>query len=236
MEGGEAAAADIAAAGQDDGKRVADGNRRIDGIATAFRISAPTSDARCWAVTTMPFSASRRRRGDGAGRSRNPGEKRGEGKSNADHAGLPVLTPWRTGLRRPAEPKRVPRRRRFHPTRYWGGQAPRIGNLGRAGRGLQRPGRRGSIAGDEFPTSEAEEWWRAPVVGARRRELLKLRLKDLDLSVEGTWLEGCLEELYDELEQRGICDPAACLAVGRMVQPRHHAGHRHSRSISPIRA
>lgn len=36
------------------------------------------------------------------------------------------------------------------------------------------------------------------------KELLQLRLKDLKVTVEGTWLEGCLNELYDELEQRGI--------------------------------
>ncbi len=35
-------------------------------------------------------------------------------------------------------------------------------------------------------------------------KLLKLRLKDLHLSVEGTWLEGCLQDLYDELEQRDL--------------------------------
>jgi hypothetical protein len=35
-------------------------------------------------------------------------------------------------------------------------------------------------------------------------ELLKLRLKDLKVTVEGTWLEGCLVELHDELEQRGL--------------------------------
>lgn len=35
-------------------------------------------------------------------------------------------------------------------------------------------------------------------------ELLKLRLKDLKVRVEGTWLEDCLAELHLELEQRGI--------------------------------
>jgi hypothetical protein len=35
-------------------------------------------------------------------------------------------------------------------------------------------------------------------------ELLQLRLKDLKVSVEGTWLEGCLEDLGEELEQRGL--------------------------------
>jgi hypothetical protein len=49
--------------------------------------------------------------------------------------------------------------------------------------------------------------------GKRRRKnwaaldddaLLKLRLKDLRLSVDGTWLEGCLHELHAELAERGI--------------------------------
>jgi hypothetical protein len=35
-------------------------------------------------------------------------------------------------------------------------------------------------------------------------KLLKLRLKDLRLSVEGTWLESCLQDLYEELEQRDL--------------------------------
>ena len=35
-------------------------------------------------------------------------------------------------------------------------------------------------------------------------QLLQLRLKDLKVSVEGTWLEGCLAKLYDELTQRGL--------------------------------
>ena len=35
-------------------------------------------------------------------------------------------------------------------------------------------------------------------------QLLKLRLKDLRVTVEGTWLEDCLDDLHDELEQRGL--------------------------------
>jgi hypothetical protein len=35
-------------------------------------------------------------------------------------------------------------------------------------------------------------------------QLLRLRFRDLKLSLEGTWLEDCLNNLYDELEQRGI--------------------------------
>jgi hypothetical protein len=35
-------------------------------------------------------------------------------------------------------------------------------------------------------------------------ELLQLRLKDLKVTVEGTWLERCLRDLYDELAERGL--------------------------------
>jgi len=35
-------------------------------------------------------------------------------------------------------------------------------------------------------------------------QLLRLRLKDLKVTVEGSWLEGCLGNLHDELEERGI--------------------------------
>ena len=35
-------------------------------------------------------------------------------------------------------------------------------------------------------------------------QLLKIRLKDLKLTVEGTWLEDCVHNLRGELEERGI--------------------------------
>lgn len=35
-------------------------------------------------------------------------------------------------------------------------------------------------------------------------ELLQLRLKDLNVTIEGTWLEDCLADLYVELGQRGL--------------------------------
>ena len=35
-------------------------------------------------------------------------------------------------------------------------------------------------------------------------QLLKLRFRDLKLTVEGTWLEDCLHNLHDELEQRSL--------------------------------
>ena len=36
------------------------------------------------------------------------------------------------------------------------------------------------------------------------RELLKLRIKDLKLSLKGTWLEDCVADLHEELERRDI--------------------------------
>ena len=34
--------------------------------------------------------------------------------------------------------------------------------------------------------------------------LLKVRLKDLGVTIEGTWLEGCVAQLYEELDVRGL--------------------------------
>ena len=34
-------------------------------------------------------------------------------------------------------------------------------------------------------------------------QLLEVRLKDLRVTLEGTWLEDCLHNLHDELEERG---------------------------------
>jgi hypothetical protein len=35
-------------------------------------------------------------------------------------------------------------------------------------------------------------------------ELLQFRLRNLRVKVEGTWLAGCLQDLNDELDQRGL--------------------------------
>src|SRR2546429_8884993 len=35
-------------------------------------------------------------------------------------------------------------------------------------------------------------------------ELLKLRFKDLKVTIAGTWLERCLKDLHDELAERGL--------------------------------
>ncbi len=45
---------------------------------------------------------------------------------------------------------------------------------------------------------------RFPWAALSDEDLLQLRLKDLKIRIEGTWLEKCLDELYDELAERGI--------------------------------
>lgn len=37
-----------------------------------------------------------------------------------------------------------------------------------------------------------------------REELLSVRIKDLGVRLEGTWVEDCIEALYDELAERGL--------------------------------
>ncbi|MBL8893924.1 MAG: putative zinc-binding metallopeptidase, partial [Rhizobiales bacterium] len=45
---------------------------------------------------------------------------------------------------------------------------------------------------------------RYPWASLPDRELLKLRIKDLKLSLNGTWLEDCVAELHEELARRDI--------------------------------
>src|SRR5207302_2559966 len=45
----------------------------------------------------------------------------------------------------------------------------------------------------------ARPWTRWPT-----KRLLQLRLKDLDLRIEGTWLARCMDELYGELDARRL--------------------------------
>ena len=59
-------------------------------------------------------------------------------------------------------------------------------------------------------------------------QLLKVRLKDLHVTVEGTWLEDCLRDLARRAGRARPHGAAARLDFQRMVQPGEHAGHRHS--------
>ena len=68
-----------------------------------------------------------------------------------------------------------------------------------------------------------------------RRGVAGLRLKDLKVTVEGTWLEDCLARLHEELARAGHPGAAACLDLERVVQPGKHARASLSRSIWPIR-
>ena len=45
---------------------------------------------------------------------------------------------------------------------------------------------------------------RFPWASLPDEELLGLRLKDLKVAIEGTWLERCVAQLHDELDERGI--------------------------------
>ena len=66
-------------------------------------------------------------------------------------------------------------------------------------------------------------------------QLLQLRLKDLKVTVEGTWLEGCLADLHEELEQRGLrIRPHAWISTSGSAPTTRRASP--SRSIWRIRA
>ena len=58
--------------------------------------------------------------------------------------------------------------------------------------------------------------------------LLRLRLKDLGLTISGTWLEGCVRKLYYELDSRGLRLQAACMDFRRLVFPGRHSRFRDS--------
>jgi hypothetical protein len=45
---------------------------------------------------------------------------------------------------------------------------------------------------------------RFPWARWKDERLLQLRMKDLGVTLEGTWLEGCVEQLYGEMEKRGL--------------------------------
>ena len=50
-------------------------------------------------------------------------------------------------------------------------------------------------------------------------ELLSLRVCELPLSLEGTWLEECVNALYKELENKGICFKPLCYLADEWLAP-----------------
>ncbi|MEO6447527.1 MAG: putative zinc-binding metallopeptidase [Gemmatimonadaceae bacterium] len=52
-----------------------------------------------------------------------------------------------------------------------------------------------------------------------REQLLDQRIRSLRLRIEGTWIEGCIEELYEELEKREIKLRPHCWLSGEWFSP-----------------
>jgi hypothetical protein len=53
-----------------------------------------------------------------------------------------------------------------------------------------------------------------------RERLLDLRIRDLGLSLDGTWVEACIDDLYRELERRGIALRPHCWLSDEWFSPR----------------
>jgi hypothetical protein len=57
-----------------------------------------------------------------------------------------------------------------------------------------------------------------------RERLLDVRIRDLGLTLEGTWVESCVEELYRELEKRGIALRPHCWLSDEWFSPQNIPG------------
>jgi hypothetical protein len=57
-----------------------------------------------------------------------------------------------------------------------------------------------------------------------RERLLDTRIRDLGLTLEGTWLEACVDDLYRELEKRGIAFRPHCWLSDEWFSPRNVPG------------
>ena len=57
-----------------------------------------------------------------------------------------------------------------------------------------------------------------------RERLLDVRIRDLGLALEGTWVEDCVEELYRELEKRGIALRPHCWLSDEWFSPQNVPG------------
>ena len=53
-------------------------------------------------------------------------------------------------------------------------------------------------------------------------ELLKLRVCDLPLTIEGTWLEGCIQQLYADMEAKGLTFNPVCYLAEEWLTPENH--------------
>ena len=57
------------------------------------------------------------------------------------------------------------------------------------------------------------------LTGLTEEELLERRVSDLYLKIEGTWLEECVDELYRELESKGLCFRPECYLADEWLAP-----------------
>ncbi|MEO6526884.1 MAG: putative zinc-binding metallopeptidase [Gemmatimonadaceae bacterium] len=63
------------------------------------------------------------------------------------------------------------------------------------------------------------EWEHLP-----REQLLDLRIRDLSLELEGTWVKACVDELHRELEKRGIALRPHCWLSDEWFSPQNVPG------------
>jgi len=57
------------------------------------------------------------------------------------------------------------------------------------------------------------------IVGLSEEQLLALRICDLPLSIDGTWLADCITQLYKELEDKGLKFRPACYLADEWLTP-----------------
>lgn len=60
---------------------------------------------------------------------------------------------------------------------------------------------------------------RIDLANISEEELLNLRIKDLPLKIEGTWLADCVKELYQELDSKGIKFKPVCYLADEWFSP-----------------
>ncbi len=53
----------------------------------------------------------------------------------------------------------------------------------------------------------------------QEEDLLKTRIRDLPVSIEGTWLDDCVKELYRELDEKGIKFKPECYLADEWLAP-----------------